>query len=323
MKGGLSLEKRFCRENVCIRTKKVYDWVTRLATIKIVESIDIKKLLNNCICCDFSTSCDGSKTTLWTNVGLSRVSASVVVRYCGGCNGEMDIFINGKKEGSIHPGQSFCGSFQDIEIIEVRCNPSQKPDGICDGELKINLHFDHVFDELINKNVSCFLSDCHGKKLDPYKKGSLECIEISDPHNRREVEVKLSNGKVIILQEVIILKRGFVTIEFSNRKGKHKKKCTFPFREVEILFLCAPIGTKIVCEITDFRCRAVAVPDKHKKHSCFDIVIILEICQSIEVLGKVKVELEAIECKPREDLFSSTICDDEIPPPHCEGLLIE
>jgi hypothetical protein len=305
-------------EKQCINVLKVFDWVTRLVTIKLKEAIEVKPIIqSNVICCPFSSPCDGTRTTVWTGMGLKNITGSFTIRFCSGCDGTMDIIVNGKKLTSLKIGQTFSATVDHLTIIEVQCN-SQSDTGFCDGELEIKLHFDLRDDHEIDiKNVKCFLSDSKGNPLDPLKPGTIQCEEISDPHNRRNVNITLPNGKMVILQIVDVLKTGFVTVQFFNKKGEIMNACTFPFSEVERFFLCAPEGTTVDCEITDFQCKAHVIPPLNKQTKCIDIVILIDLCQSVQTVSEVKLEIEGKECKPRSELEGLTVCPKPDVPPQC------
>ena len=216
-------------EKQCINVLKVFDWVNRFVNIKLKEALELKKIVkDNEICCDFSSPCDGTRTTIWTGMGLKNITGSFVIRYCTGCDGTMDVIVNGEKLSSLRLGQTFSATIDRLKTIEVQCNSEPKT-GFCDGNLKINVHFDPIDDDLDLKNVICFLSDCEGNPLDPLKPESIDCEEISDPTDRRNVIVTLPNGKTVTLQEIEILKQGFVTVQFFNKRRKVKKTCTFSF----------------------------------------------------------------------------------------------
>jgi hypothetical protein len=305
-------------EKHCINVLKVFDWVTRLVNIRLKEMIEVKPLIqSNVICCPFSAPCDGTRTTVWTGMGLKNITGSITIRYCSGCDKTMDIFVNGKKLASLQIGQTFSATVDQLALIEVQCN-GQPETCFCDGELKIKLHFDLRDDNEIDmKNVKCFLSDSEGNPLDPLKPETIECKEISDPNNRRNVTITLPNGKMVILQAVDVLKTGFVTVQFFNKKGEIIKVCTFPFSEVERFFLCAPEGTTVDCEITDFQCKVHAIPLFNKSAECIDIVIFIDICQSVQTVSEVKLEIEGEVCNPRSELEGLTVCPESAFPPQC------
>lgn len=115
-----------CKKIQCIEALKVYDWVNRSLNIKLKELIELKKIVNNVICSDFISPCNGTRTTIFTNVGLERVTGSITIRYCNGCDGEMKVLINGKKVTTLRFGQTFSTTTGYLEKIEVECNSKQK-----------------------------------------------------------------------------------------------------------------------------------------------------------------------------------------------------
>ncbi|TCL43642.1 uncharacterized protein DUF3992 [Thermolongibacillus altinsuensis] len=313
----MSVQSMFT-EKQCINVLKVFDWVNRFVNIRLKEVIEIKPIIeSNLICCRFSIPCDGTRTTVWSGIGIKNLVGSITIRYCSGCDGTMDVIVNDKKLASLKIGQTFSATVNQLTTVEVQCN-GQPVSGFCDGELQIKVHFDlRDENEIDIQNVKCFLSDREGNPLDPLKPGTIECKEISDPHNRRNVNITLPNGKMVILQIVEVLKTGFVTVQFFNKKGEIIKVCTFPFSEIERFFLCAPEGTTVDCEITDFQCKVHAIPSLNKSAKCIDIVISLDICQSVQTVGEVKLEIEGKECKPRSELEGITVCPKPKIPPQC------
>ncbi|WP_099364756.1 S-Ena type endospore appendage [Fredinandcohnia onubensis] len=302
----------------CIRTKKVFDWVNRIVHIKEKEVISFphkKEQFKDCICCDFKIKCNSSsKTLLWQGYGIDHVTASVRIKLNTSCGCELDIFVNGEKINTICEGQSFCGTIGKVKHIEIQCNGKEKhSNSCCCGDFELDIHYSHV-EEPCNvdiKDAICFLSDEKGNPLDPYEHESIKCEEQIDEYPRENVEITLQNGKKVTLQKITVLKSGFITVKFLNSKNKICMVCTFPFLEYETFHLCAPEGTTLKCEITDFECKVKILPHTKKDTNCIKVQIFIQICQSIQVIGEVKVEVSGVLCNPREEIKDTINC----PPP--------
>lgn len=300
----------------CIRTKKVFDWVNRIVQIKEKEVISFPSKMDkfkDCICCDFKIKCNSNtRTLLWKGYGIDHVTATIKIKLTSSCGCKLDIFVNGEKIDSICEGQSFCGTIGMVKYIEIQCTGKQHSDTCCCGELELNIHYTHE-EESCNvdiKDAICFLSDENGNPLDPYDSESIKCEEQTEDYPREDVKITLRNGKKVTLQKITVLKSGFITVKFLNSINKVCMVCTFPFMEYETFHLCAPEGTELNCEITDFECKVKILPQL-KDSNCVKIQIFIQICQSIQVIGNVKVEIMGIFCNPREEIEDITTC----PPP--------
>ena len=92
------------------------------------------------------------------------------------------------------------------------------------------------------------------------------------------------------------------------------------FFEIETFLLCAPEGTIVECEITDFRCKVHVIPTVNKSSKCIDIIISIDMCQSVQTVSEVKLEIEANECKPRTELEDITLCPEPDFPAQCPSV---
>lgn len=145
----------------------------------------------------------------------------------------------------------------------------------------------------------CFLSDKCGIPTD-----SLLCQEIPQPKGRKAVELLLPDGKTALLQKVKIVKKGFITINVISKGKVLCKLCTLPFAVAEKFYLCAPSGTFIECEITDFECEAQFLDE------CKTILVSISFCQDVQAVANVKIAMDAHICSPRSDM-GLDVC-----PPH-------
>lgn len=160
--------------------------------------------------------------------------------------------------------------------------------------------------------IECFLSDSNGNRLDPLAEGSILCSEIPQIGGRKDVLVSLPNGKTVTLQKVKVLKKGFIVVEVSERNITMLTS-PIPFHVVETLFLCAPAGTSLHFEITDFECEASMICDVNQNFQQLDLLI--SMCQSIHAEAEIKLEIEGILCEPRKEI--STSCPSIRIPSQC------
>ncbi|MDE5412688.1 hypothetical protein [Alkalihalobacterium chitinilyticum] len=162
-------------------------------------------------------------------------------------------------------------------------------------------------------NVECIITDAAGKPVDPEAPGGLICKEITDPRNRESFEFTLPTGDTVTLQKVKVLKKGFFIIKVSNGKGGVCYSDPQPFATVEKFFLCAPTGTKLQCEITDFQCEAVLCCNDDGTFNQVEVAI--SMCQNIQMEALVKLEITADFCQPRQEIPFE--CPPLPVPPQC------
>ena len=74
-----------------------------------------------------------------------------------------------------------------------------------------------------------------------------------------------------------------------------------PFEFTEELFICAPKGTRVKCDIIAFDCMAVI----QENDSCAWVEVFINIGQCVQSEADVTVSLEGKFCNPRLDLCST------------------
>lgn len=156
------------------------------------------------------------------------------------------------------------------------------------------------------RHIKCFLSDCRGKPVSLDDHCNIICQILTPVEERTTFEFLTPKGKPVKLQRIYLLKQGFVTVEFFNEK-QMCLQCVFPFSEVETVFICAPIGTEIECEITSVECKAFAIPPIDKCCNSIEMAITILLCQSIISVADAKLEILARNCKPRKE-FTANLC---------------
>lgn len=170
-----------------------------------------------------------------------------------------------------------------------------------------------------NLTVECFPTDEDGNPIDPLAPGSILCQEIPQPDGRTSGQFQLPDGTTVTLQKVKVLKKGFIVVRVTNPLGVSCTSEPIPWAVSEKFFLCAPPGTFLQCEITDFECdanlicRPVGVTPGTFEFQQLDISI--NLCQNVQMEALVKLEITADFCQPRPDM--PFICPPLAFPPQC------
>ena len=167
------------------------------------------------------------------------------------------------------------------------------------------------------KKVTCFLSDRGGYPVYPADQDKVICCELTSQKDRTNIRTLTPKGKTVMLQRVDLLKQGFVTVQFLNKKEQVCLQHTFPFSEVETLLLCAPPGTNVNCEWIEADCKVHIIPPTDKCASTIEVVIVLLLCQHIAAEADVKVEVMGITCNPRSEFIGNLVCPAFMPPEPC------
>ncbi|WP_053217129.1 BMQ_0737 family morphogenetic spore coat protein [Virgibacillus senegalensis] len=164
-----------------------------------------------------------------------------------------------------------------------------------------------------NLTTTVYLVDpATGEELDLNEEIPIE--ELGERENRTFV----IDGAMVTLQRVTFTRSLAVVVEFSGLTG------TTPFVEIsdpitidlpESLYLCAPEGTRIAARLSDLD-SSVTVNTTAGALTSIDIV--LGICQSVQSLADVTIELMADFCQPRDVLVEQ--CPAPAIPPQCPVL---
>ncbi|WLR51621.1 DUF3992 domain-containing protein [Bacillus tianshenii] len=289
----------------CIKVDKVYDWISHQTTLKLSEFLKPKNVKDE-ICANFCIPKDEEPRILWK--ADEHINPSGTLTVCLE-QGSIEVFVNGELLFSLNQGESRSITLCSLRSLEVRCVDEIEK---CAGRFTIDLHYE-VYDFKDVQSVKCILTDKDGNPVNPLDEGAVICEEVSDPEDREEVNITLPNQKTATLQKVEVLIRGFIVIETSTKNGKKKKTCPIPFHSLETFILCAPKGTSVECEITKFTCKALLIPIHSDKAGCKEIIISITLCQSIQTIAQVKVELEGMVCKPREEILASFCPSKQFP----------
>ncbi|GGA75940.1 hypothetical protein [Ornithinibacillus halotolerans] len=158
--------------------------------------------------------------------------------------------------------------------------------------------------------ATCYLVDpVTGNPLPP--NAEIPITEVGEREDRQFVV----NGALVTLQRVSFVKTLNVVIEFRGIDG------TTPFVMVsdeipidipESVFLCAPEGTRLVVRVSDVDCN---VSVNCISGAIESVDLFLNVCQSVQSVADVTIELVADFCEPRDILTEQ--CPTPAIPPQC------
>lgn len=268
-------------EELCLKVPKVFDLVTRESKFQVCLNLGKPFEVKDEICGNFMLECSSNINRLW-HTDIVNVSGTISIFLDQGCSKSVDIFVNGSFAFSVGEGETRSRTVESLQSLEVRCGNGT---GFCIGKYCLNIHYQ--FKEICIPNQKSII-ECHLKEI--------ECIEVPQENGRRKETISTLNGDIVTLQEVILLKKGCISIEFKEN-GKLCRQ-VIPFEFIETVLLCAPNGTRIECEIANFRC----FPIVQTQGNCTCIEIFVTICQSIESIADVVITFDGTICSPREDL---------------------
>lgn len=293
-------------ESHCMNVSKVYDWINQNINIKSKEHVSISDDNAGDFCINFNIPCDGTRTLIWDGTNVGDFTGNFTVSIAEQCMNSIDLFVNGNYVTSLTGGQAYSVQFTELQSVEVQCQATASA-GYCSGTLYIQTAVQDS--DSPSYEVNCFLSDMEGNQLDASSENAICCVEQSDPENRTHIETMVS-GKKIILQEVDIVLKGFITIQFIDEMGDVGGECTLPFWEAETVYLCAPVGTSIECKLSDFKCKVNFV---EFCGCCVELSIRISICLSVFATSPATVHLKGKYCEPRSGNFQISCPEQSIP----------
>ncbi len=152
--------------------------------------------------------------------------------------------------------------------------------------------------------AECIITDADGNPVDPLAPHSILCTEIPQIGGRQKVNFTLPDGETITLQKVKVLKKGHFIVRVSNARGEYLTSQPQPFAVAEKFYLCAPEGTFLQCEITEFECDAniICGKDADKNPEFRQIDVSINMCQNVQMEATVKLEITADFCHPRPEI---------------------
>ncbi len=160
-----------------------------------------------------------------------------------------------------------------------------------------------------NPKVKCILTDKYGNPLPLNTK--VDATEVCPREDHRyEVE-----GSTVVLQKVTFQKKLYVKLIVSWTEPECANQVQIlsrpiPLTFVETAFLCAPPGTSLVVRVSGFTCQSTVFRDK--------IRISVFVCQSIQTVAPVTVEMTTNFCTPRESWVDR--CGLPTVPPTCPSV---
>ncbi|SET76973.1 hypothetical protein SAMN05216389_12636 [Oceanobacillus limi] len=158
--------------------------------------------------------------------------------------------------------------------------------------------------------TTCYLVDpVTGNQLPP--NAEIPVTEVGEREDREFVV----NGSLVTLQRVSFIKTLNVVVEFSGIAGTTPFVVTSDAIEVEIpesVYLCAPDGTRLIVRVSDVDC---SVNVNCVGGALESVDIFLNVCQSVQSVADVTLELVADFCQPRDILVEQ--CPTPTIPPQC------
>ncbi|MCG6171100.1 DUF3992 domain-containing protein [Anoxybacillus sp. LAT_35] len=268
-------------EKHCIHVEKVFDWVSRSVKLTKRETLT-EPIVEHNICVNICAPC-GEKTIVWSAEEHVHAFGTVTVVYEQGCGRQMDVLINGEIVCSLQEGESRSLTMSHLRDVHVEC----KGNGTCVGRVCIQLH--QQLDRLDDcEHIRCILTDACGQPIVPEQ---MTCRVLDE---RQTVHVTLPNGKQVALQKIYVLVETFIVLQCTRKDGTVWKTKPISLATIEDVLLCAPPETDIVCETVVADCKAALLST-----TCPQILISVHLCQHIQSLGRVKIEIEGTTCTPR------------------------
>lgn len=298
----------------CISVPIVYDWINIMEEMKKCVYIPAKRKVHHmedCICIKFQLPCrENVPTTIWQAVGDKIHAVTFSITHKNTCSCNWLILANHKEFAKVTPTNTVSATIGDLENLSVQCVSNCADDNLCEGTLHIVVH--HLISindkhDLNSKSVSCFLSDKDGNPVQFTESDSLVCKEIGKYNKRIDKNFLTPDGNTVSLQKVSILIRGYITVKITDLSDDTFVLCTYPFHLVKYLFLCAPDGTEIVCNIDYFSCNPCIV-DFERYKNCTKVCLDINFCLNIQSRYKSVISIEGNLCEPREDWKNKRIC---------------
>ncbi len=285
----------------CLNVERVYDWVHAPLQCSVFVDIPlVKKAAKDEVCGNFTLFSPGQVSRLWESILPFNVSGSVTILMTSGSLASVDILINGK---AIDTNQEsvYNKTFHSLKSIEIRNKDSLLP---VTGKYCFTIHYfviqdrqESICDCQFNR---CFLANECGEPVD------LDELICKEAGAREQINISFPDGKDAVLEKVTLCKQGFIGVCLNGRT----QVCVIPFSKVEHLILCAPEGTSIHCQVTHFSCRINTIT---RCNNCLRLEFIIDICQSIQSVANVTVEInDGISCSPRNNVGNATCMNSKL-----------
>jgi len=160
-----------------------------------------------------------------------------------------------------------------------------------------------------NVTTNCYLVDVAGNPLPPNRE--IAVVETNDRQDR----TFMVDGNQVVLQKVTFQSTVYVVVEIRGLNGTTpfvEQTAPMPIEIPESIFLCAPEGTDLVVRLSDIECNVVL---NCTGTALGSIDVSLSLCQSVQSVTNVTVELPANFCQPREAFTEQ--CSTPIIPAQC------
>lgn len=150
--------------------------------------------------------------------------------------------------------------------------------------------------------VNCILTNSAGLPLPLNTE-----LEVTETSPRVDHQFTIG-GRPVVLQQVSFTKTLYVLLKITGvvpETGTPFVITTNPisFTFMETAFLCAPAGTLLAVRVSNFNSLSVVERDETAAITGFGLNI--SICQSIQTIAPVTVELDAHHCRPRPPVMES------------------
>ncbi|MGV2620901.1 UNVERIFIED_CONTAM: right-handed parallel beta-helix repeat-containing protein [Halobacillus marinus] len=142
----------------------------------------------------------------------------------------------------------------------------------------------------------------------------LNYVEIPQPGGREERVFTLPDGTQLVLQRVNIRITGTVTVLLETGTTD-----STDFTICESYYLCAPTGTDIEVRAAEAGCRICTVSTSEEGT---EVTITIDLCQDVQSVASVVVDLEAGFCNPRQQEVERT-CLPPVRPRQCPAVFGE
>lgn len=164
-----------------------------------------------------------------------------------------------------------------------------------------------------NVQVNCILTDSTGAPLPINSE-----IDVTESAPREDRQF-LVDGALVTLQRVTFTKTVYIVLEISGVDPATGSQFLItsnpfpPFNFIEEAYLCAPAGTSLIVRVSDFSCNTIINRNAAGDITSFNVNI--TICQSIQTVAPVTIEITADFCMPREQITEQ--CTNPTIPPQC------
>lgn len=163
-----------------------------------------------------------------------------------------------------------------------------------------------------NVTATCYLSDASGA---PMPLNTAVSVTENTPRTDKQFEV---NGCTITLQEVNFTKTLYAVLQVECVEPVAGNRVLLtsnplPFTFLESVILCAPPGTYLVVRISGSSCTTMI--RRNTEGNITGFAVSISVCQSIQTVAPVTIEVPASMCQPREPLHDK--CGNPIMPPTC------